>query len=76
MAHFLVSSIAQLVSGARADRPEGLRVSVMGSGSTPEEIALTALRRNPEWESLKAGPSNGSCADWRVELLGMMRAER
>jgi hypothetical protein len=64
-----------LAHAARADRPEGLRVSVMGSGSSPEEIALTALGRNPEWEALKAGPSNGSYADWRVEVLGMMRGE-
>lgn len=64
-----------LAHAARADRPEGLRVSVIGPGSTPQEIALTALGRNPEWEALKAGPSNGSYADWRVELLGLMRAE-
>jgi hypothetical protein len=64
-----------LAHAARADRPEGLRVSVMGSGSSAKEIALTALGRNPEWETLAAGPSNGSYADWRVELLGMMRAE-
>ena len=64
-----------LARAAQADRPEGLRISVMRSGSSAEEIALTALGRSPEWEALAAGPSNGSYADWRVEILGMMRAE-
>lgn len=60
---------------ARADGPAGLRLSVLGSGSTPKEIALTALGRNPEWEALTAEFGGGSYADWRVELLGMMSAE-
>jgi hypothetical protein len=59
----------------RADKPEGLRVAVLGSASTPKEIALTALGRSPEWESLTEGFSRSSYADWRVELLGMMQAE-
>jgi hypothetical protein len=74
-----VSARAALVRvlghAARADGPVGLRVSVVGSGSTPKEIALTAMGRNPEWESLVAGASGGSYADWRVELLGLMSAE-
>jgi hypothetical protein len=64
-----------LAHAARADRPEGLRVSVIGSGSSARDIALTAMGRSPEWEALAAGPSNGSYADWRVEVLGMLRAE-
>jgi hypothetical protein len=60
---------------ARADGPDGLRVSVLGSGAAPQEIALTALGRNPEWEALTEGFSGSSYADWRVELLGMMSAE-
>lgn len=60
---------------ARADAPDGLRISVLSSGSSPEEIALTALGRNPEWEALTAGLSSESYADWRVEVLGMIRAE-
>lgn len=74
-----VSARAALVRvlghAARADGPPGLRASILGSGSTPKEIALTALGRNPEWESLTAGFGGGSYADWRVELLGMMSAE-
>jgi hypothetical protein len=60
---------------ARADGPEELRVTVVGSGASPKEIALSALGRNPEWESLTAGPDSGSYADWRVELLGLMQAQ-
>jgi hypothetical protein len=74
-----VSARAALVRvlghAARADGPAGLRVSVVGSGSTPREIALTGMGRNPEWESLAAEASGGSYADWRVELLGLMSAE-
>ena len=65
-----------LGNAARADKqPDGLRVAVLGSASTPKEIALTALGRSPEWESLTEGFSSSSYADWRVELLGMMQAE-
>jgi hypothetical protein len=60
---------------ARADGPDDLRISVLGSSASPQEIALTALGRNPEWEALTAGLSGSSYADWRVELLGMMSAE-
>jgi hypothetical protein len=67
--------IRVLGHAVRADGPEGLRISVLGSGSRPKEIALTALGRNPEWESVTAGFSGGSYADWRVELLGLMSAE-
>jgi hypothetical protein len=61
--------------GARADGPAGLRVSVLGSGAAPREIALTALGRSPEREAGASEFSGGSYADWRVELLGMMSAE-
>jgi hypothetical protein len=63
-----------LSRAAQADGPAGLRVSALGSGSTPKEIALAALGRNPEWEAL-ADVDGASYADWRVELLGMMSAE-
>jgi hypothetical protein len=61
--------------GARADGPPGLRITVLGSGSTPREIALTALGRNPQLEELTADIAAGSYADWRAELLGMMSAQ-
>ena len=64
-----------LSRAARADGPAGLRVSMLGSESTPKEIALTALGRSPEWEALADDVDGTSYADWRVELLGMMSAE-
>jgi hypothetical protein len=69
------SLVRVLGHAARADGPADLRVNVLGSGATPKEIALTALGRNPEWETLTAGFAGGSYADWRVELLGLMSAE-
>lgn len=60
---------------ARADGPKEPRVTVLGSCSTPKEVALTALGRNPEWETVTAGFAGGSYSDWRVELLGMMSAQ-
>lgn len=65
--------VRQLGTAARADKPDGLRIAVLGSESTPKEIALTALGRHPEWDTATAGFAGGSYADWRVELLGMMR---
>lgn len=62
-----------LGTAARADKPDGLRIAVLGSDSTPKEIAQTVLGRHPEWEAATAGLAGGSYADWRVELLGMMR---
>jgi hypothetical protein len=60
--------------GARADGPPGLRIQVLGSDSDPQQIALAALGRNVEVEAL-AADLDGSYADWRVELLGMVSAE-
>jgi hypothetical protein len=62
-----------LGTAARADKPDGLRIAVLGSDRTPKEIAYTALGRHPEWDEVTAGLASGSYADWRVELLGMMR---
>ena len=43
-----------LARAARADGPDGLRVQFLGSGSTPEEIALAVLGRGPKQRG--AGP--------------------
>ncbi len=67
--------IRVLGHAARADGPADLRVSTVEPGSTPTDIALTALGRNPEREALSRGTDDSSYADWRVELLGMMSAE-
>ncbi|MDT7554320.1 MAG: hypothetical protein QOI16_2856 [Pseudonocardiales bacterium] len=61
--------------GARADGPKDLRISVLASGVSAREIALTALGRNTDLEQLADGPEGESYADWRVELLGMISAE-
>jgi hypothetical protein len=60
---------------AKADGPDNLRVSVLGSDAAPREIAMTALGKNPEWDALTVGMSPGAYHDWRTELLGLMTAE-
>jgi NAD(P)-dependent dehydrogenase (short-subunit alcohol dehydrogenase family) len=60
---------------ARADAPEGLRVTVLGSGSSPKEIALTALGRGAERGTPTTELSEEAYAEWRMDLLGIMWAE-
>jgi hypothetical protein len=60
---------------ARADAPDGLRVSVLSPRSSPKEIALTALGRNRDWEALADAGADESYANWRVEVLGLTSAE-
>jgi hypothetical protein len=52
-----------------------LSVRVMGSKSTPEEIALAALGKDASPEDAVASLSSTSYADWRVELLGLVSVE-
>jgi len=59
---------------AQADAANGLRVCTVGSGTTPKDIALTALGRNSGRGSFTTEPDE-SYAEWRIELLGMMWAE-
>src|SRR3954452_11191806 len=59
---------------ARADAGAALRLDVLESGSTPKEIALTALGRGSERQPV-AEMSDESYAEWRMELLGMVWAE-
>ena len=59
---------------ARADAVDGLRVTSLGSGSTPKEIALAALGRGPSAGAL-ATASDEEYTEWRMELLGVMWAE-
>jgi hypothetical protein len=60
---------------ARADAPDGLRVDVLSPTSSPKEIALTALGRNPKWEALAAADTDESYRDWRTEVLGLISAD-
>ena len=59
---------------ARADVGAALRLDVLESGSTPKEIALTALGRGSERQPV-AAMSDESYTEWRMELLGMVWAE-
>jgi hypothetical protein len=63
-----------LAHAARADASEGLRVTSLGSASTPKEIALAALGRGSASGALAAA-SDDDYSEWRMELLGMMWAE-
>jgi hypothetical protein len=63
-----------LARAARADGPEGLRVSFLGSGSTAEEIALDVLGHGPRQIGRVPEDPDRNYADWRTELLGMMSA--
>jgi hypothetical protein len=63
-----------LARAARADGPDGLRVSFLGSGSTAEEIALDVQGRGPKRSDRAPEEPDRSYADWRTELLGMMSA--
>ena len=61
-----------LARAARADGPDGLRVQFLGSGATPDEIAASVLGTHVDAPDQEP---DGSYADWRVELLGMMSAQ-
>jgi hypothetical protein len=63
-----------LSRAARADGPSGLRVSSLGSGSTPKEIVTAALGRDPKLEQAVTADPDHDYDDWRVEVLGMMSA--
>lgn len=63
-----------LARAARADGPDGLRMSFLGSGSTAEEIALSVLGEGPKQDDHVPSEPDRSYSDWRVELLGMMSA--
>lgn len=63
-----------LARAARADGPDGLRMSFLGSGATPQEIAQSVLGHGPKKDDHVPIQPDRSYADWRVELLGMMSA--
>jgi hypothetical protein len=61
---------------ARADTPEGrLTVRTLDAGSTPDEIALVALGRDPAREGLLDQSNDMSYEDLRIEMLGLVFAE-
>jgi hypothetical protein len=60
---------------ARADIPDELAVRILDSGSTPDEIALVALGRDPAREGLLDQLNDMSYEDLRIEMLGLVFAE-
>jgi len=62
-----------LAHAARADAAGHLRISVMDSGTTAQDIAQCALGRNDRQPVDEL--SEEAYAEWRMELLGMMWAE-
>jgi hypothetical protein len=61
---------------ARADTPDGeLAVRILDTGSTPDEIALVALGRDPARVGLLDQLNDMSYEDLRIEMLGLISAE-
>jgi hypothetical protein len=61
---------------ADADAGEGgLVVRILDSGSAPDEIALTALGRDPAREGLLDRLDDMSYQDLRIEMLGLVSVE-
>jgi len=64
-----------LAHGAQADAGNDLVVRVLGSSTSPEEIALAALGKESVRPASVESLSAVSYADWRVELLGLVSVE-
>jgi len=61
---------------ARADSPDGaIAVRTLDTGSTPDEIALVALGRDPARAGLLDQLNDMSYQDLRVEMLGLVSVE-
>jgi len=61
---------------ARADTPNGaLAVRILDTGSTPEQIALVALGRDPAREALLDQLGDMSYEDLRIEMLGLVSVD-
>jgi hypothetical protein len=63
-----------LGQAARADASGGLRVTSLGSGSTPKEIALAALGRGTSG-GISPDLSEEDYTEWRMELLSIVWAQ-
>jgi len=69
----LMRVLAHAMQADAAD--DQLSVRVLGSRSTPEEIALAALGKDTVPDGGIETLSGTSYADWRVELLGLVSVE-
>jgi hypothetical protein len=63
-----------LAHAAQADGDDTV-VRVLGSSTSPEDIALAALGKESSRPASVEGLSAVSYADWRVELLGLQHVE-
>jgi hypothetical protein len=64
-----------LSHAARADAGGHIAVRILDTGSSPDDIALVALGRDPTREDLLEHLADMSYADLRVELLGLVSVE-
>ncbi len=64
-----------LAHAAQADGGDDTVVRVLGSSTSPEDIALAALGKESTRPASVEGLSAVSYADWRVELLGLQHVE-
>lgn len=64
-----------LAHAAQADGGDDTVVRVLGSSTSPEDIALVALGREAARPAAVESLSAVSYADWRVELLGLVSVE-
>jgi hypothetical protein len=64
-----------LAHAAQADGGDETVVRVLGSSTSPEDIALVALGRESTHPTSVESLSSVSYADWRVELLGLVSVE-
>lgn len=64
-----------LSHAARADAGGDLAVRILDTGSSPDDIALVALGRDPARQAVLEHLAGMSYADLRVELLGLVAVE-
>lgn len=64
-----------LAHAAQADAGDDLVVRVLGSSTSPDDIALAALGKESTRPASVESLSAVSYADWRVELLGLVAVE-
>ena len=60
---------------ARADAGGALAVRVLEAGTTPRDIALVALGRDPAGEDVMQRLADLPYEDWRIELMGLVSVE-
>jgi hypothetical protein len=64
-----------LAHATQADAGDAVAVRVLGSSTSPEDIVLAALGKEPPRPMAAESLTAVSYADWRVELLGLVSVE-